>query len=99
MVLTNGCSTGASEFLRQKYENHEKKEKGTYIIRKIGIFSAILYNTLFDDCAYLCKQRLKTKMMLGHFAFHHPTKLHFGEDALSKMGEELTNRDSKEIKR
>ena len=37
--------------------------------------------------------------MLGHFAFHHPTKLHFGEDALSKMGEELTNRDSKEIKR
>ena len=27
--------------------------------------------------------------MLGNFTFHNPTKLHFGEDALSKLSEEL----------
>lgn len=29
--------------------------------------------------------------MLGNFTFHNPTKLHFGKDALSLLGEELKN--------
>ena len=29
--------------------------------------------------------------MLGNFTFHNPTKLHFGEDSLSKLSEELKN--------
>ncbi len=29
--------------------------------------------------------------MLGNFSFHNPTKLHFGEDALSKLSDELKN--------
>ena len=29
--------------------------------------------------------------MLGNFTFHNPTKLHFGEDALNKLSEELKN--------
>ena len=29
--------------------------------------------------------------MLGNFTFHNPTKLHFGEDSLNKLGEELKN--------
>lgn len=29
--------------------------------------------------------------MLGNFTFHNPTKLHFGEDSLSKLSEELTH--------
>ena len=29
--------------------------------------------------------------MLGNFTFHNPTKLHFGEEALSKLSEELKN--------
>ena len=31
------------------------------------------------------------KNMLGNFTFHNPTKLHFGEDSLSKLSEELKN--------
>ena len=27
--------------------------------------------------------------MLGNFTFHNPTKLHFGEEALSNLGKEL----------
>jgi alcohol dehydrogenase YqhD (iron-dependent ADH family) len=29
--------------------------------------------------------------MLGNFSFHNPTKLHFGEEALSKLNDELKN--------
>lgn len=29
--------------------------------------------------------------MLGNFTFHNPTKLHFGKDALEKLGNELSN--------
>ena len=29
--------------------------------------------------------------MLGNFTFHNPTKLHFGEDSLNKLSEELKN--------
>ena len=29
--------------------------------------------------------------MLGNFTFHNPTKLHFGEESLSKLSEELKN--------
>ena len=34
---------------------------------------------------------IKTRniVMLGNFTFHNPTKLHFGEDSLSKLSEEL----------
>ena len=28
--------------------------------------------------------------MLGNFTFHNPTKLHFGENSLNKLSEELT---------
>ena len=33
--------------------------------------------------------------MLGNFTFHNPTKLHFGEEALNKLSEELTHYGSK----
>ncbi len=29
--------------------------------------------------------------MIGNFTFHNPTKLHFGEDSLNKLSEELTH--------
>ena len=35
--------------------------------------------------------------MLGNFTFHNPTKLHFGEDSLSKLSEELKNYGKKVV--
>ena len=54
-----------------------------------------LSNSTKIDCIRLAPslhpETLKYKKMLGNFTFHNPTKLHFGEDSLSKLSEELKN--------
>ena len=48
--------------------------------------------TPFSDKLHNFAVEIKTiKIMLGNFTFHNPTKLHFGEDSLSKLSEELKN--------